>query len=150
MCSGFVLLTVFLHSSPRFLSLLEALCQLVLLVVPPYPLVSTARMASFPVSLIRESRLLGLEKTGFIPSREASRWRLESEGEVPSPRDDKVVMLASFYERRFGLPLHQFVCGLLHFYQLEVQNHHPNVVLHIACFITLCEAFMGINHHRKL
>jgi hypothetical protein len=70
-------------------------------------------MVSFPVSLIRESRLLCLEKKGFIPSREASEWRLESEGEVPCPGDSEVVMLASFYERGFDLPLHHFVCVLL-------------------------------------
>jgi hypothetical protein len=58
----------------------------------------TARMVSFPFSLIRESHLLGLEKKGFIPSREASGWRLESEGEVPRPEDDEVVVLESFYE----------------------------------------------------
>jgi hypothetical protein len=55
-------------------------------------------MVSFPFSLIRESHLLGLEKKGFIPSREASGWRLESEGEVPRPEDDEVVVLESFYE----------------------------------------------------
>lgn len=63
------------------------------------------------------------------------------------PEDDKVVVVVSFYERGFGLPLHPFVRGLLHYYQLEVKNLHPNVILHMACFITLCEAFMGINPH---
>ena len=54
-----------------------------------------ALMASFPTCSIQESRRLGLEKKGFIPTNEVSRWRLESEGEVPCPRDDKVVVLAS-------------------------------------------------------
>jgi hypothetical protein len=36
---------------------------------------------------------------------------------------------------------------VLHYYQLEVQNLDPNAVLHIACFIILCEAFMGIDPH---
>lgn len=62
---------------------------------------------------------------------------------MPHPRNDEVIVLVSFYERRFGLCLHPFMRGLLHYYQLEVQNLHPNVVLHIACFITLCEVFMG-------
>jgi hypothetical protein len=56
-----------------------------------------------------------------------------------------VVMLAFFYERGFGLPLHPFVHGLLHYYLVVIQNCYPNVVLHIACFITLYEAFMGID-----
>lgn len=39
---------------------------------------------------------------------------------------------------------------MLFYYGLEIQNLHPNFVLHMACFITLCEAFMGIDPHRKL
>jgi hypothetical protein len=107
-------------------------------------------MVWFPISLIRESRLLGLEKKGFIRSREVLGWRLGGEGEVPHLRDDEVVVLASFYERGFGLPLHSFVRGLLHYYLLEVKNLHPNVVLHIVYFVTLCEAFMGIDPHWRL
>ena len=68
----------------------------------------------------------------------------------PRPRDDEVVVLASFYECEFGLPLHPFVRGLLHHYHLKIQNVHPNTILHIACFITLCEVFMGIDPHKRL
>lgn len=57
------------------------------------------------------SRLHGLEKKAFIPPKEVSRWRLEVEGKVPHPSDDEVVMLVSFYEREFVLPLHPFVCA---------------------------------------
>jgi hypothetical protein len=66
---------------------------------------------------------------------------------VPHPGDDEVVVLASFYERGFGLPLHPSMRGLLNYYQLEVKNLHPNAILHIAFFIMLQEAFMGINPH---
>jgi hypothetical protein len=69
---------------------------------------------------------------------------------VSLPRDDEVVVLAPFYERGFGLPLHPFVRGLLFFYGLEIQNLHPNSILHLACFITLCEAFLGVDPHWKL
>jgi hypothetical protein len=31
-----------------------------------------------------------------------------------------VVVLVSFYERGFGLPLHSFVQGLLFYYKLEL------------------------------
>jgi hypothetical protein len=60
-----------------------------------------------------------------------------------APRDGEVVMLSSFYERSFVLPLHLFVRRLLFFCGLEIQNLHPNSILHIACFITLCEASLG-------
>lgn len=66
------------------------------------------------------------------------------------PQDDELVVLAPFYERVFGLPLHLFVWGLLFFYGLEIQNLHRNSVLHMVCFITLCEVFLGIDPHWKL
>lgn len=66
------------------------------------------------------------------------------------PHDGEVVVLASFYERDFGLPLHLFMRGLLFYYGLELQNFHPNSVLHIVCFITLCEAYLGMPRHWKL
>lgn len=68
-------------------------------------------MASFSVSSVQQSHLLGLEKKRFIPTKEDSEWGLESEGEVPCLGDDEVVVPASFSERGFGLPLHPFVRG---------------------------------------
>lgn len=99
---------------------------------------------------IHESRRHGLEKKGFLsPPQDVSGWKLEAEGEVPRHRDDEVIVFAYFYERGFGSPLHRLVHGLLHYYQVEIQNLHPNVVLHIGCFIMLCEAFMGIDSTRS-
>jgi hypothetical protein len=62
----------------------------------------------------------------------------------------EVVVLASFYELGFRLPLHPFVWGLLFYYALELQNLHPNTVLHTSCFIPLCEAYLGMKPHCKL
>jgi hypothetical protein len=104
-------------------------------------------MASFLACLMQVSRLLGLERKGFLPPKEVSRWILEKEGDVSLPQDDELVVLAPFYECVFGLPLHLFVWGLLFFYELEIQNLHPNSVLHMVCFITLCEVFLGIDPH---
>lgn len=49
-----------------------------------------------------------------------------------------------FHEHGFGMPLHPFMWGILHYYMLEIKNLHPKTILYIACFIALCEAFMGI------
>lgn len=62
------------------------------------------------------------------------------------PRDGEVVVLAS-YERGFEVPLYPFVRGLLFYCRLEIQNIHPNSILHIACFIVLCEAYLGMEPH---
>ncbi|WVZ71387.1 hypothetical protein U9M48_019979 [Paspalum notatum var. saurae] len=40
--------------------------------------------------------------------------------------------------------------GLLFFYGLKIQHLNPNAILHMACFITLCEAFLGIVPHFQL
>jgi hypothetical protein len=60
------------------------------------------------------------------------------------------VVLASFYERDFRLPMHSFVWGLLFYYNIELQYLHPNTILHVACFVTLCEAYLGMGPHLKL
>src|SRR3954463_7182434 len=56
-------------------------------------------------------------------------------------------MLQAFFPRGFALPLHPFVHGLLYSYRLQLHNLTPNGIFHIACFITLCEAFLGIYAH---
>src|SRR4051812_19452701 len=37
--------------------------------------------------------------------------------------------------------------GLLFSYQLQLHDLTPNGMLHIVCFITLCEGFLGIYPH---
>lgn len=83
-------------------------------------LLPSVHMVLFPSCMIRESHLRGLERKGFLPPKDLLRWRLEGEGEVPHPGDDELVELASFYECGFSLPLHAFMRGLLHHYQLEI------------------------------
>ncbi|WVZ84997.1 hypothetical protein U9M48_031962 [Paspalum notatum var. saurae] len=107
-------------------------------------------LASFPRCTTLQTCMSILEKKGFLPRQPESGWRLGNIGGAPSPRGDKVVVLAPFYERGFGLPLHPFMRGLLFFYGLEIQHLNPNAILHMACFITLCEAFLGIEPHFQL
>jgi hypothetical protein len=45
----------------------------------------------------------------------------------------------------FSLSAHEFLRGLLSVYGVQLHHLTPNSILHIACFITLCEAFLGIN-----
>lgn len=87
---------------------------------------------------------------GSFPAKLISDWCLEEEGSTPVLRDGEVVVLASFYEHGFGLLLHLFMQGLLFYYGLELHNLYPNTVLHIACFITLCEAYLDMAPHWKL
>ena len=46
--------------------------------------------------------------------------------------------------------MHWFLCGLLNEWGLELQHLNLTRVLHIAGFITICEAFLGMEPHVDL
>jgi hypothetical protein len=48
------------------------------------------------------------------------------------------------------VPSHQFLRSLLQHYDLELHNLTPLRTLHIAAFVTFCEAYMGIDPHFDL
>src|ERR1041385_3928055 len=73
--------------------------------------------------------------------------RLPGDESTPAPAADERVCFQAFFHRGFPLPLHPFVRGLLYSYRLQLHDLNPNEILHIACFITLCEAFLGIYPH---
>jgi hypothetical protein len=56
-------------------------------------------------------------------------------------------MFLAFLLRGLSLPAHEFLCGLLFVYCVQLHQLTPNSILHIACFITLCESFLGIDPH---
>jgi hypothetical protein len=56
-------------------------------------------------------------------------------------------MFLALLLRGLSLPAHEFLHGLLFLYGMHLQQLTPNSLLHIACFITLCEAFLGIDPH---
>jgi hypothetical protein len=66
---------------------------------------------------------------------------------IPKPRDGFRVMFFAFLLRRLSLPAHEFLHGLLFVYGVQLHQLTPNSLLHIACFITLCESFLGIDSH---
>ena len=65
----------------------------------------------------------------------------------PRPRADEVVSFLAFHERGLGYPVQWFLCGLLNEWGLELQHLNPTRVLHIAGFVTVCEAFLMMEPH---
>jgi hypothetical protein len=57
------------------------------------------------------------------------------------------VIFLAFLLCGLSLPAHEFLCGLLFVYGVQLHQLTPNSILHIACFITLCESFLGIDPH---
>jgi hypothetical protein len=56
-------------------------------------------------------------------------------------------MFLAFLLYGLSFPAHEFLRGLLFVYGIELHQLTPNSILHIACFVTLCESFPGIEPH---
>jgi hypothetical protein len=56
-------------------------------------------------------------------------------------------MFLAFLFRGLSLPAHEFLHGLLFVYGVQLHQLTPNSILHIACFVTLSESFLGIEPH---
>jgi hypothetical protein len=57
---------------------------------------------------------------------------------------------AAFYKRGFGVPSHRFLRSLLQFYNMELHHLTPSGILHMATFVTLFEAYIGIEPYFNL
>jgi hypothetical protein len=96
-------------------------------------------------SLFEESDLKKAKKEGFLP--EAAPIIFPGNKRIPKPPSGYWVMFLAFLLRGLSLPAHEFLCGLLFVYGMQLHQLTPNSLLHIACFITLCESFLGIDPH---
>jgi hypothetical protein len=56
-------------------------------------------------------------------------------------------MFLAFLFRGLSVPAHEFLHGLLFVNGVQLHQLTPNSILHVACFITLCECFLGIDPH---
>jgi hypothetical protein len=96
-------------------------------------------------SSFEESDLKKAKKEGFL--LEAALIIFPSDERVPTPPKGYRVMFLDFLLRGLSLPAHEFLRGLLFVYGVQLHQLTPNSILHIACFITLCESFLGIDPH---
>jgi hypothetical protein len=62
----------------------------------------------------------------------------------PAPVKGFIVVCVAFYERGFGAPPYRFLCSLLRSYGMELHHLTPSGILHMVAFVTLCDAYIGI------
>ena len=80
-------------------------------------------------SNISPQRLEGLVCRGLLRSLTvAEEWRLPSEEEELQPPEGYVVSFTHFHEQGFAMPAHQFLRGLMDYYQVELQHLTPNEI----------------------
>jgi hypothetical protein len=96
-------------------------------------------------SSFEEPNLKKAKKEGFLP--EAVPIIFPGDKHVPTLPKGYRVMFLAFLLRGLSLPAHKFLRGHLFVYGVQLNQLTPNSILHITCFITLCESFLGIYPH---
>ncbi|KAK1619944.1 hypothetical protein QYE76_025461 [Lolium multiflorum] len=87
-----------------------------------------------------------LRALGFISASEDD-IRLPGAVSCPKPPKGFTVMFVAFLFCGLSLPAHEFLRSLLFFYGIQLWQLTPNSILHLSIFITVCEAFLGIDPH---
>jgi hypothetical protein len=85
------------------------------------------------------------QKEGLIA--EGDQVVFPSTERIPKPPSGYRVMFLAFLLHGLSFPAHEFLHGLLFVYGMQLHQLTPNSILHIACFVTLCESFLGIEPH---
>jgi hypothetical protein len=102
---------------------------------------------AFPSSLSHGRAGLGSShRYSRPPTKTHEAWVYSTaELEVSHVPEGYMVSFMSFYERGFNMPPHQFIHSLLQYYSLDLCHLTPSGVLHIVAFMTLSEAYLGID-----
>jgi hypothetical protein len=105
----------------------------------------TNSATSWVPSAILQKEVEKARTDGLISSNDSIKF--PSTERIPQPPSGYRVMFLSFLFRGLSLPAHEFLRGLLFIYGVQLHQLTPNSILHIACFVTLCESFLGIEPH---
>jgi hypothetical protein len=106
---------------------------------------TTNASTSWVPSEFKQTDLTKAQKEGLIA--EGDQVIFPSTKRIPKPPSGYRVMFPAFLLRGLSFPAHEFIRGLLFVYGMQLHQLTPNSILHIACFITLCELFLGIESH---
>jgi hypothetical protein len=100
---------------------------------------------SWVPSEFSQSDLTKAQKKGLIAA--GDQVIFPSTERIPYPPSGYRVMFLAFLLRSLSFPAQKFLRGLLFVYSVQLHQLTPNSILHIACFITLFESFLGIEPH---
>jgi hypothetical protein len=106
--------------------------------------------SSWLVSEVIQEHLQNLISQGYMTAVEFATCLVHVDHVSPALTKGYVVACVAFYEQRFGVSSHRFVCSLLHSYGFELHHLTPSGILHMVAFVTLCEAFIEIEPHLNL
>jgi hypothetical protein len=108
----------------------------------------TNASTSWVPSEFEQSDLTKAEENGFLAG--GGHVIFPSTERIPKPPSRYRVIFLAFLLRGLSFPTHEFLHGLLFVYGVQLHQLTPNSILHIACFVTLCDSFLGIEPHWTL
>jgi hypothetical protein len=76
--------------------------------------------------------------------------RLPRQRDHPRPSEGFRVMFLAFLLCGLSLSAHEFISRLLFIYGVQLHQLTPSSILYVACFITLCEAFLSVDPQWEL
>jgi hypothetical protein len=109
----------------------------------------TSIIGNWVQTKIGDKKLSNAKKIGILKNDLAESLTAGPEI-IPRPPPGFRVIFLAFILQGLSLPPHPFLRGLLFAYGIQLHDLNPNTILHIACFITLCEYFLGIKPHWAL
>jgi hypothetical protein len=106
--------------------------------------------SSWPASKVTQEHLQNLMSQGYMTATKLATYCVFEDPASHAPTGGYVVACMSFYEQGFGVPSHRFLHSLLWSYGLELHHLTPLGILHMVAFMTLCEAYIGVEPHFNL
>jgi hypothetical protein len=109
----------------------------------------TPAVGNWVQTKVQEKELQSAEKIGILKNDLAETLTVGPES-IPRPPAGFRVLYLAFLLWGLSLPPHPFLPGLLFAYGIQLHDLNPKTILHIVCFIMLCECFLGIEPHWAL
>ena len=101
-------------------------------------------------SKLSEAAISSLVSRRLLQSRTLIQWQPAEGHGRPFEKTSEIVLFKAFVERSLAIPACDFLRCLLFFWGIQLHHLTPNSILHIAIFVQLCEAFLGIYPHFDL
>ena len=95
-------------------------------------------------SKLSESAISSLVGRRLLHPQSTVQWFSAEGHDRPYERVSETIIFKSFVERRLGIPVCDFLRGLLFFWGIQLHHLTPTFILHISIFVHLCEAFLEI------
>ena len=101
-------------------------------------------------SVSDERALNNLVVLGILSDKAMAGWHPAVGENFLTPHSDELVVFEDYFIRGLSVLIHPFLHRLIDHYGINLCNLSPNSILHVAGFINLCEAYLGILPHFDL